>query len=74
MLLIHGKANEAKFLEMKRDILGASDDEDEDEEEADEEGRGGEGYGSGGGGGGGDGATTVITDMTEQDLVRGWSS
>ena len=45
---------------MRREILGESD---EDEE-------GGEGRGHGGEGVDGDGMHTVITDMTEQDLVR----
>merc|ERR1712106_66505 len=54
------KENEAKFLEVKREIIGDDDDDDESDEEDDEEA---EGDGIAGFGG-----SELISDMTEQDL------
>ena len=58
------KENEAKFLEVKREILGDDDDDDDEgSDEEDEEEAEGDGIA-------GFGGSALISDMTEQDLVN----
>ena len=59
------KENEAKFLEVKREILGDDEDDDDDDEDDEDDDEEAEGAGQAGFGGNG-----LISDLTEQDLVN----